>query len=344
MPYAMSHFGTAEWVVLGLWFAAILIPIGYSIWHRTSLALGITVSVLAGYLVQLLAIYVVDDLLTIWPWWDFVLIPARVSELSHLHSLFTAGFLHSNGDVTHVLGNVVILALVGIPLEARLGFKRYAIVYLVGLFGGSFAWFLFNYDSVTPSLGASGAAFGLLGAYLAGWPRDEIPFPLILIRAWPVSLIALIYFALEIMRTFAVYGLESPSDVAHLAHIGGFIAAYSVLPAVAKGGPYPLGVEDGGPSFDEQAARNRRMKAAMADLSNRQDPWTEGGFDIPKGMREVVDKLMDSGDEVETRLAWMAHLADKSQCPQCQEPLGVVERSTGPHLQCSSDPQHMNWP
>ena len=43
-------------------------------------------------------------------------------------------------------------------------------------------------------MGASGAAYGLLGAYLS-WPKDEIPFPLILIRPWPVTVIALFILA-----------------------------------------------------------------------------------------------------------------------------------------------------
>ena len=82
-------------------------------------------------------------------------------------------------DVTHVLGNVLVIALVGIPLEQRLGAKRFTIVYVTGLLGGSIAWALINSGSGTPSWGASGAAYGLLGAaYLSGWPRDEIPFPL----------------------------------------------------------------------------------------------------------------------------------------------------------------------
>ena len=89
----------------------------------------------------------------------------------------------------HVLGNVIILALVGVPLEQRLGSKRFAVVYAIGLLGGSLGWVAFNADSYRPALGASGAAFGLLGAYLAGWPKDEIPFPLLLIRPWPVVFI-----------------------------------------------------------------------------------------------------------------------------------------------------------
>ena len=52
----------------------------------------------------------------------------------------------------HVLGNVVILALVGVPLEQRLGTKRFALIYFIGLLGGSLGWVVFNADSYSPLL------------------------------------------------------------------------------------------------------------------------------------------------------------------------------------------------
>ena len=53
---------------------------------------------------------------------------------------------------------------------------------------------------------------------------------------------------------------------------------------------------------------------------------------------------MNSSDEPETRQAWMEHIGDISFCPECGLQLGVVERSDGPHLQCSNNPEHFNWP
>ena len=183
MGFAMSFFAPAEWLVLTLWLMAIVAPILYAVRTRTSVAMGITVSVLLGAVVQVMwSMLYTWGWVDYWVWSDFVLVPVRAFEPAFVHTLATAGFLHSQGDMMHVLGNVIILALVGVPLEQRLGSKRFAIVYVIGLLGGSVGWVVFNADSTTPALGASGAAFGLLGAYLAGWPKDEIPFPLLLIR------------------------------------------------------------------------------------------------------------------------------------------------------------------
>ena len=271
--------------------------------------------------------------------------PTEAKEPSGWITFISAGFLHSQLDATHVLGNIMVIALVGIPLEQRLGRNRFFAVYFIGLIGGSFAWFLFNIESSRPALGASGAAFGLFGAYLAGWPKDEIPFPLILIRKWPVFYLALIYFGLEVFRAYSTYGLERPSDVGHMAHLGGFILAYVTLPLVAKGGPVPLGVEDGGPSSSSEVInRLRSIKKQMKDLNSAEDPWTAQAYELPKNVRESVKSLMDSSDEPETRQAWMEHIADLANCPKCASPLGVIERSDGPHIQCSSTPEHFNWP
>ena len=346
MVFAMSFFSSVEWMVLLLWFVAIFTPLIYAARTRTSLAMGITVSVLLGAVVQVLWSMLYSwGFVDIWVWNDFVLVPVRAFEPSFFHTLVSAGFLHSQGDMMHVLGNVIILALVGVPLEQRLGSKRFGVVYAIGLLGGSLGWVAFNAESYTPALGASGAAFGLLGAYLAGWPRDEIPFPLLLIRPWPVVFIALLYFGLELIRALSTMDSGTSSGIAHMAHIGGFVAAYALLPIVARGGPVELGVVDGGPSQGAaHSAQRRRMKANMVDLSSLEDPWTSAGYEVPKHLREPLKNLMQAGDEPETRAAWMEHLADAGVCPVCEAPLGLVERSTGPHLQCSVNTDHLEWP
>ena len=344
MAYAMSVFGIAEWFLLLLWFAVLIGPLVYAKINETSYALSLTVSVLFGYVIQVFCtLFIQWGLVEYWVWYDFVLIPSRASSPLWIHTLFSAGFLHV--DALHVLGNTIILALIGIPLEQRLGGKRYLQIYFIGLFGGSFAWYIFNSASNTPSLGASGAAFGLLGAYLAGWPRDEIPFPLILIRKWPVTLIALLYFALEIMRAFDAMALGKGTNVAHMAHLGGFVATYLALPLVAKGGPYALGVNDGGPVGQSSLSlRMKQMKSSMISLNDLPDPWSAGGFELPKNVKETLQKLRDSGDEAETRIAWMEHLANQSECPVCGEGIGMVERNDGPTIQCSKKPHHFHWP
>ena len=83
------------------------------------------------------------------------------------------------------------------------------------------------------------------------------------------------YFGLEIFRWFGSVNGDY-SNVAHMAHLGGFLAAYLMLPAVAKGGPFELGVEDGGPSgnrfqepWKDKGADDRPFKIGRPMDSNR---------------------------------------------------------------------------
>jgi membrane associated rhomboid family serine protease len=79
------------------------------------------------------------------------------------YRLLTAAFMH--GGLLHIAFNMYALFLFGPPLEAALGRARFTVLYLVSALGGSAASYAFN-APYQPSLGASGAVFGLLGAFL----------------------------------------------------------------------------------------------------------------------------------------------------------------------------------
>ena len=76
--------------------------------------------------------------------------------------LLTAGFLHDG--LLHILFNMVFLYFMGTMLEPAIGRLNFAVVYFVSLLAGSFGALLFQPDS--PTIGASGACFGVLGALI----------------------------------------------------------------------------------------------------------------------------------------------------------------------------------
>ena len=261
------------------------------------------------------------------------LIPAVAFEPEHLHRLISAAWLHA--DLFHLLGNVLVILLVGVPLEQRLGRGRFLSIYLIGVLGANIGWTLANWESWTFCIGASGAAFGLLGCYLACWPRDEIEFPLILIRKWPVAWIALIKFALEVMQY-----PTATSNVAHLAHITGFIACYVLAKPIAKGGLVPIGTVDSGPSSKGgQEAQHKAIKSRMRDMST--DPW---GEKLTGPARRTLQRLREEGDEIETRQAWLEQLAEQAQCPVCGGELTTHETEGITILRCTLERSHIEWP
>ena len=188
-----------------LWIAILFLvaigPLVYAGWKGDSLALAMVLSLLLVHFVQYFLSALPHEWLDFFPVDIFGLIPALSGEPSHFHRMFTSARLHA--DFIHVLGNILVIALAGVPLEQRLGAKRWVAVYFIGFLGGNIAWVLSHPDSFSPAIGASGAAFGILGAYMACWPEDKIDFPLLLlIRAWPVWLIAFIRLGIEILYMY----------------------------------------------------------------------------------------------------------------------------------------------
>ena len=329
-----------HWIGLFLLISTAILPFIFAIKNKTSFALATTISLLVTFLLQRFfsQIYSITGI-HIDPHNLLVTIPDIAWSPIELHRMITATWLHA--DYFHILSNVIVIALVGIPLELRLGNRRFMILYFIGGLGGSISWVIFNAGSTVPALGASGAAFGLLGAYLACWPKDEIEFPFILIRKWPISMIALIYFGLDVARAFSVYGMGEWSNVGHIAHLGAFLVCYLVSRPIAKTGPTPLDIVDSGPSQGGiNSALQLQKRSLMKSLES--DPWSENNTDVK--VHNVLEKLRTAGDEIETREAWMEKLVSIVKCPECNGQLEVVNLSEGPRVQCSSKTCNFGWP
>ncbi|MFZ5569248.1 MAG: rhomboid family intramembrane serine protease [Thermodesulfobacteriota bacterium] len=165
------------------------------------------------------------------------LVPARYSvpQLSAYFSwgqqalaLVTFMFLH--GGFWHILGNMWSLYIFGDNVEDRLGPLRYLVFYLLcGLVSGLFHLAL-NLHSNVPTIGASGAIAGVMGAYFILYPSAKILtiIPIIIIP-WlvevPAFLFLMIWFVLQIMNAA---GSEA-GGIAWWAHIGGFLCGMILL-------------------------------------------------------------------------------------------------------------------
>lgn len=337
-------FSLGDWLILSAMLIAAVVPYAMAFRDKTSLALATTVSILLVYVVQTFT----------WILWWFglgwhdplialVAIPDLIFQPGEWHRFLTAAWIHSPRDITHVLGNALIIALVGVPLEQRLGRSRFMLVYLLGAFAGNLAWCVANLGDFSLGLGASGAAFGLLGIYLAAWPRDEIEFPLIIIRPWPVQLIALLYFGIEVARAWAVHGMSQPSHVAHVAHLSGFLVCYALGRPIARGGPVMPDSKDSGPSQSGaiEAARNHR-KGGMASLD--ENPWNDSEHLLSDKAARTLERLRQEGDELETREAWLDRLSEQAKCPQCGASLKMSGEPGNHSLSCSKSQKHISWP
>jgi len=187
----------------------------------------------------------------------FGVVPARYSDPTWALSVgfphagplpfLTSMFLH--GGFFHLLSNTWSLWIFGDNVEDRMGRLRFALFYVgCGLLAG-FAHWISDPTSMVPTIGASGAIAGVLGAYLRWYPNAKV-LTLIPIFFYPlfVDLPAVVFlgiwFVLQLFSGAASLGAAQAGGVAWWAHVGGFVAGFLLAgPLAAR----PLGEPPGAP-------------------------------------------------------------------------------------------------
>jgi len=181
----------------------------------------------------------------------FGLVPARLSfssvQVFPWLTLVTSMFLH--GSWFHVISNMWFLFIFGDNVEDRMGPSRYLSFYLAaGVIAGLCQFFLYP-SSTIPTVGASGAIAGVLGAYFVLYPRARvITLVPLFILPWFVEIPALVYlgiwFLTQLFSGLVNLGrLGAGMDfggIAWWAHIGGFVFGLLVARLVTAGRRYPV--------------------------------------------------------------------------------------------------------
>jgi len=161
---------------------------------------------------------------------QYALIPLRFIRaemwLQGCWSLLSHLFLHAN--FWHLLGNMWALWLFGDNIEDHMGAFRFLLFYLtMGIIAGIVHVYL-NQGSDVPTLGASGAIAGVMGAYIIMYPFSKILTLIPLFGLVPLffEIPALIYLGIWflIQISAVVYGVGDVSNIAWGAHAGGFMA------------------------------------------------------------------------------------------------------------------------
>lgn len=203
------------------------------------------------------------------------------------HTILSSMFLHIG--ILHIISNVLILYLLGLPLEERVRGPTFAVIYLLTGVGATLVYGLLNLDSNIGALGASGAIMGLAGAFLVLYPRDRIFMILgfIIMPNVPVYLAVGVIMAWQFVLLF----FGSPG-VAVEAHLGGIAAGMLLAPLLRRSKP----------------VAQRARPIHLDELATTAE------------LRELLDKI--EGETVEeVRDVWIEYFLEKARCPVCQGPL-----------------------
>lgn len=151
----------------------------------------------------------------------FGLVPHLVVKKFYVWQLFTYMFLH--GNFFHLFFNMFILWMFGSELESIWGKSEFIKYYFITGIGAGIVYVIAKHNSVIPTIGASGAIFGLLLAFGLTFPNRYIYLYFFLpIKA---KFLVLIFGIIEFIAAFS----GSRDNIAHFAHLGGLLVGFLYL-------------------------------------------------------------------------------------------------------------------
>ncbi|NEO31607.1 MAG: rhomboid family intramembrane serine protease [Symploca sp. SIO3C6] len=146
-------------------------------------------------------------------------------------TLVTSQFLH--GGFMHIAGNMLFLWIFGNNVEDKLGHVKYIIFYITCGILAALAQWIFSVQSGIPSLGASGAIAGVMGAYILRFPKARIRTLIFLgyfVTSWEIPAVFFLgfWFVQQAFNSFASLAVQTDvgmetGGIAYWAHAGGFV-------------------------------------------------------------------------------------------------------------------------
>ena len=169
------------------------------------------------------------------------LIPGRYFSMvaHHTHPItrylpfISSMFIH--GGWLHIIGNMWFLFIFGDNVEDRLGHRKYLLFYLLSGLAAAAVQVLSSVNSSVPTIGASGAISGVLGAYIVMFPRAKIVTLLPIFFFFDIiDISALLFigfwFLMQFFSGVQSWGVDTSGGIAWWAHIGGFLAGILMVP------------------------------------------------------------------------------------------------------------------
>ena len=160
--------------------------------------------------------------------WAVVPAELRAAPASELVTVVTSMFLH--GGIAHILGNMLYLYIFGDNVEDRMGHAAYLVFYLAMGSAAAVGHVLSAPGSTVPTIGASGAVAGVMGAYMVLYPRARVLtilplFIFIEVVELPAVAYLFLWFVVQFFQgALAITSSPAAGGVAWWAHIAGFIA------------------------------------------------------------------------------------------------------------------------
>jgi membrane associated rhomboid family serine protease len=287
--------------------AIMVITLLIAYWRKLSMTYAI---IIANFFVFLLTIFFPDVIINELGFNSTYL---SLSQFPQIYTIVTSMFVHDG--FLHILGNMFVFFFMGIAFEQRIGRKKFLIIYFITGIIAALAQSLVQLGHPILLVGASGAIFGVLGAFAYAYPGDEIvmPVPVGIMLIMRIKVIyATIIFA--IFETVIVM-LSVSDNTAHFAHLGGL--ASGVLLAVVI-----LGKGEEKTKHTISTGPLDYMKIKKSDAINISHLTTLVKTQDEKKILQRVEKE----NVLQARDMWLEHFLEKVTCPVCNRPLKHLNR------------------
>lgn len=225
-------------------------------------------------------------------------------NIPQLYTLFTSMFIHAG--FLHIIGNMLVFFFIGMAFEQRIGGKKFIIIYLLSGICGTITHSLLNLNSPIPLVGASGAIFGIMGAFAYSYPRDEVVMPIpvgffMIFRRIKVIYAVLIFAAIE--TVIVIFNVQDTT--AHFAHLGGLVGG--VILAYIIIGKNKTHTQEGKTIFYDSISNIKQRNIDFSKLKN---------LATTPELKEMLKKIEDE-NVLQVREIWLDYFLDKIKCPKC---------------------------
>ncbi len=202
----------------------------------------------------------------------FGLVPKLTWSKLMIWQPFTYLFFH--GGVWHVLINMFVLWMFGSELERLWGKTRFIKFYFITGVGSGLITMLFNFQSTTPIIGASGAVYGVLLAYGLTYPNRTV-------YLYGIIPIKSLWFVIGIGFIAFFSSFNNISQVSHITHIAGMCIAYLFLKKPIYLGDFVFSIRKKALEYQVQQEEKRisKQNKIEKDIDRILDKITMEGFD-----------------------------------------------------------------
>jgi len=217
--------------------------------------------------------------------------------------------------------NKYVVSIQGLTVST--GWKKFIIIYLITGVGGALTHSILNLGSITPLVGASGAIFGIMGAFAFSYPHDKVvmPIPLgfiMVFRRIKVIYAVLIFAAIETVIVWWEGATGSMSSTAHFAHLGGLVAGVIIAALLLdrqRSDP-SMSYSSGSQPYTVNVQQQNRRPYDFSKLSSLADTP-----DLQQLLNKVKVETVPQVQDV-----WMEHFIEKARCPVCHHQLKHFNR------------------